>query len=421
MTKTLPELNTINTDTNTIQIMVPEGGSPIKSWTNGVLFEDHAKHQLVNIAKLPFVYRHVAVMPDVHAGKGATVGSVIPTTGAIIPAAVGVDIGCGMVSVKTTLNASDLPDNVDKLRSAIEAAVPHGRSDNGGKNDRGAWGEPPMEVQAAWMGMEGAYRKLIDKTKKVSHFAPMSHLGTLGTGNHFIEVCLDEEQNVWIMLHSGSRGPGNRIGQVFIELAKEDMKKYYINLPDQELAYLPEGTDNFDNYIEAVHWAQEYAKVNRELMMDFTVKAMRKSKLLPKFELTDMAINCHHNYISREQHFGKNVWVTRKGAVLARKGVYGIIPGSMGAKSFIVKGLGNKESFDSCSHGAGRLMSRTEAKQRFTLKDHREATQGVSCRVDKDVIDETPKAYKPIEDVMNAQKDLIEVVATLKQILCVKG
>lgn len=393
---------------------------PIKAWVRGVLFEGQAQQQLRNIASLPFIHKWVAAMPDVHAGIGATVGSVIPTVGAVIPAAVGVDIGCGMIAAKTTLHASDLPDNLFGIRDAIERAVPHGRSDNGGRNDRGAWGEPPANVSAAWKTLESEFDVIAQKHKAVAKAKHTQHLGTLGTGNHFIEVCLDEADAVWFMLHSGSRGIGNKIGSYFIELAKNDMRKWYINLPDMDLAYFPEGTEHFNDYVQAVEWAQRFAMLNRQLMMDHVVAAVR-SLIAKPFEAAVEAVNCHHNYVAREHHYGKNVLVTRKGAVRARKGDLGIIPGSMGARSYIVRGLGNPESFDSCSHGAGRAMSRTEAKRRFSVTDHAQATQHVECRKDEDVIDETPAAYKPIDAVMEAQRDLVEIVHTLRQVVCVKG
>jgi tRNA-splicing ligase RtcB (3'-phosphate/5'-hydroxy nucleic acid ligase) len=379
------------------------------------------ERQLRRVAELPFVHKWVPVMPDVHAGKGATVGSVIATSGAIIPAAVGVDIGCGMIAVETTLTASQLPDDLKILRSEIEAAVPHGRTNNGGPGDRGAWGHVPERVGKAWAALEPGYKAIVEKNPTIGRGVAPQHLGTLGTGNHFIEVCLDERDHVWFMLHSGSRGVGNRIGSHFIERAKRDMERWFIHLPDTDLAYLPEGSENFGAYYEAVKWAQEYARTNRALMMEATIAAVRKSGILPPFELTSEAVNCHHNYVAKEHHYGKDVWVTRKGAVRAGEGDLGIIPGSMGAKSFIVRGLGNKESFCSCSHGAGRKMSRTAAKKAFSLEDHARMTAGIECRKDADVIDETPGAYKAIEDVMEAQKDLVEVVHTLRQIVCVKG
>jgi tRNA-splicing ligase RtcB (3'-phosphate/5'-hydroxy nucleic acid ligase) len=403
------------------EVFQPEHGAPIKAWTRGVPVEAEAKQQLLNIASLPFIYRWIAVMPDVHLGKGATVGSVIPTTKAIIPAAVGVDIGCGMMAVRTSMKASDLPDDLRALRSAIERAVPHGRTDNGGRNDRGAWRQPPSRTIEAWTALQPGYAEIVSKHPRLGRGNDMNHLGTLGTGNHFIEVCLDEEQNVWVVLHSGSRGVGNRIGQFFIELAKQDMRKFMVNLPDQDLAYLPEGTEHFDDYVKAVHWAQSYAMKNRELMMASILEALRASGLLPPFSADAEVVNCHHNYVAIEEHYGQRVFVTRKGAVRAGKDDLGIIPGSMGAKSFIVRGKGNPESFESCSHGAGRAMSRTEAKRRFTVEDHVRATAGIECRKDQAVIDETPAAYKSIDAVMQAQSDLVDVVHTLKQVVVVKG
>jgi tRNA-splicing ligase RtcB (3'-phosphate/5'-hydroxy nucleic acid ligase) len=396
-------------------------GTRLKTWTEGVAIEPEALQQLHNVASLPFIHKHVAVMPDVHLGMGATVGSVIPTVGAIIPAAVGVDIGCGMMAVQTSLRAEDLPENLHAVRTAIEVAVPHGRTNHGGPGDRGAWANPPAAQLAAWAELEPGYRRIVEKYPKLDRGNHLNHLGTLGTGNHFIELCLDEEQRVWVMLHSGSRGVGNRIGSFFIELAKGDMRRWMVNLPDEDLAYLPEGTEHFDDYVMAVDWAQGYAARNRELMMAAVLRAMGRVKGLPHFEAGVTAVNCHHNYVAREHHFGKNVLVTRKGAVRARQGELGIIPGSMGARSYIVRGKGNPDSFHSCSHGAGRAMSRTAARKRFTLEDHVKATEGIECRKDADVIDETPAAYKPIEAVMEAQKDLVDIVHTLRQVVCVKG
>jgi len=396
------------------------GGSPVKMWTRGVPVDDKAREQLSRAAKMPFIFKHVAAMPDVHVGIGATVGSVIPTKGAVIPAAVGVDIGCGMMAARTSLMASDLPDNLAGIRSAIEAAVPHGRTVNRGGRDKGSWGDPPAAVVDAWAKLAERFGRIVAKYPRLKNTNNLVHLGTLGTGNHFIELCLDEEQRVWVMLHSGSRGVGNAIGTFFIELAKQDMRKWHINLPDEDLAYFPEGTDHFDDYVEAVEWAQDFAALNRQLMMRHVLDAVR-SQIAKPFDAEVDAVNCHHNYVAREQHFGENVLVTRKGAVRAAKGTMGIIPGSMGAKSFIVRGLGNAESFDSCSHGAGRVMSRTQAKKLVTLDEHIADTAGVECRKDEGVIDETPKAYKPIEAVMAAQADLVEIVHTLKQVVCVKG
>ena len=402
------------------EYMAVEGGAPVKMWTRGVPVEPAARDQLSRAARMPFIFKHVAVMPDVHVGIGATVGSVIPTKGAVIPAAVGVDIGCGMMAARTSLHAADLPDNLEGIRSAIEQAVPHGRDVGRGKRDKGSWGDPPPEIVAAWMMLAERFKRIAAKYPKLEKTNNLVHLGTLGTGNHFIELCLDEEDRVWVMLHSGSRGVGNAIGSFFIELAKQDARRWHLNLPDENLAYFPEGTEHFDDYVEAVGWAQDFAALNRRMMMTNTIRAIR-SVIAKPFEAELEAINCHHNYVQREHHFGENVLVTRKGAVRAAEGVMGIIPGSMGAKSFIVRGRGNKESFESCSHGAGRVMSRTEAKKRFTLDDHVRATEGVECRKDAGVIDETPAAYKPIEKVMAAQADLVEIVHTLKQVVCVKG
>jgi tRNA-splicing ligase RtcB len=397
-----------------------EGGAPIKAWTRGVPVDDKARAQLSRAAQMPFIFRHIAAMPDVHVGIGATVGSVIPTRGAVIPAAVGVDIGCGMMAARTSLTASDLPDNLEGVRYAIERAVPHGRSSGRSGRDKGAWGDPPSEVIEGWATLVRRFDRIVAKYPRLERTNNLVHLGTLGTGNHFIELCLDEAQRVWVMLHSGSRGVGNAIGTSFIELAKQDMRKWHINLPDQDLAYFPEGTDHFDDYVEAVEWAQDFARLNRQVMMTHVIAALR-GQIAKPFEAQCEAVNCHHNYVTRENHFGENVLVTRKGAVRAARGVMGIIPGSMGAKSFIVRGLGNPDSFDSCSHGAGRIMSRTEAKKLVTLDEHIADTAGVACRKDEGVIDETPRAYKPIEKVMAAQADLVEIVHTLKQVVCVKG
>ncbi|HZS98558.1 MAG TPA: RtcB family protein [Terriglobales bacterium] len=433
----------------TYNVIKSDAGVPIKAWTKGVQLEDAAREQLLNVALLPFIYKWVAAMPDVHWGIGATVGSVIPTRGAIIPAAVGVDIGCGMMAVQTSLNARDLPDNLHGIREAIEGAVPVGRSDNGGKNDRGAWKDAPVHHLDVWAKLNATYDQIVGKYPKLAHPQKTNHLGTLGTGNHFIEVCLDESETVWFLLHSGSRGVGNRFGTFFIELAKNDMRQWMINVPDKDLAYLPQGTEHFDDYVRAVHWAQNYALANRELMMRNLIAAVRGSGLVPAFATggnksgafsaptgeTPVApsgvggpgcpphtvVSCHHNYVTWEHHYGENVLITRKGAVRAREGDMGIIPGSMGARSYIVRGKGNPESFMSCSHGAGRAMSRTEAKRRFTLEDHAKATAGVECRKDADVIDETPMAYKSIDAVMEAQKDLVDIVHTLRQVVCVKG
>ena len=396
-----------------------ENGVPIKAWTNGVPVEDQARQQLVNVAGLPFVFHHLAAMPDVHWGMGATIGSVIATRKVIIPAAVGVDIGCGMMAVRTTVKAEHLPDDLHPIRTCIENAVPHGRTDNGGKGDRGSWHDVPERCASAWGALEEEFKRVLEDQPKLANARTAEHLGTLGTGNHFIELCLDEAWQVWVMLHSGSRGIGNKIGTLYVELAKKDMERYHITLPDADLAYLPEGTPHFEQYMRAVSWAQQFARTNRQLMMDAVLLAL--GRFFPYLGIDEVAVNCHHNYVNTEKHFGEKVLVTRKGAVRAQIGDLGIIPGSMGAKSFIVRGKGNPESFCSCSHGAGRAMSRNQAKKRFTLDDHAKATEGVECRKDEGVLDETPAAYKDIDAVMEAQSDLVEIVHTLKQVVCVKG
>lgn len=403
-------------------IEIPSKGVPIKAWIEGVPLEDEARVQLQNIARLPCVGPHLAVMPDVHLGKGATVGSVVPTRGAIIPAAVGVDIGCGMVASLTNLRAEDLPDSLAAVRSAIEAAVPHGRTNNGQYGDKGSWNNsPPLHVEKVWAARHEGYRELVARHPKMFAYNTINHLGTLGTGNHFVEVCLDQEDRVWIMLHSGSRGVGNRIGSYFIELAKDDMRRAHGTLPDdQDLAYLTEGTEHFEDYTEAVLWAQDYALVNREIMRARVTIALASTLHRSVWGIEE-AVQVHHNYVVRERHFGEDLWITRKGAVNAEAGRLGIIPGSMGTKSFIVRGKGNPDSFNSCSHGAGRRMSRGEAKRTFTLADHIRATEGIECRKDIDVIDETPGAYKDVIAVMKAQEDLVEIVTELRQVLSVKG
>ncbi|MEE2786958.1 MAG: RtcB family protein [Myxococcota bacterium] len=394
----------------------------VKAWVNGVTMEDAALTQLTNLASLPFIHGWVAAMPDVHLGKGATIGSVVPTHQAIIPAAVGVDIGCGMMAVETTMQASDLPDSLRGIRFGIEAAVPHGRTSGRPANDVGSWSEPPAAQAAAWgQRLAHGFNQIVDKHPLIARSNHVHHLGTLGTGNHFIEVCLDERDRVWVMLHTGSRGVGARIGMYFIELAKDEMRLLGIDLPDQDLAYLSEGSLHFGDYVMAVEWAQAFAHENRRLMMDQVLAALRARPDLPDFGLGQLAVNCHHNYVSREHHFGEDIFVTRKGAVSARAGQLGIIPGSMGTRSFIVRGKGHPESFCSCSHGAGRAMSRRAAKRRFSRQDHIDATAGVECRKDTGVIDETPLAYKDIDAVMAAQDDLVEIVHTLRQVVCIKG
>ena len=410
----------MTTDGLARNITIETDGAPVKAWVQGVPFDPLAREQVRRMAELPFVHGWVAVMPDVHVGKGATIGSVIPTRGAIVPAAVGVDLGCGMMAIETGIGASRLPDALGPLRSAIEKVVSHGRSGNGGTNDRGAWGDLPDGPARAWASISDEFARICDKHPKIRGSNSANHLGTLGTGNHFVEVCLDERERVWVMLHSGSRGVGNCIGSYFIDKAKEKLSKRGVQLIDRDLAWLEEGDPLFRDYVEAVGWAQSFARINRELMMKATLTAMSRvlGMAIPTLET---AVNCHHNYVAREHHAGEDVWVTRKGAVRAGLGELGIIPGSMGAKSFIVRGKGNLDSLCSCSHGAGRAMSRTAAKKAFSVADHALATEGIECRKDEGVIDETPMAYKSIDDVMSAQSDLVDVVHTLKQVLCVKG
>ncbi|GAB4188799.1 MAG: RtcB family protein [Wenzhouxiangellaceae bacterium] len=397
-----------------IQQTLNKGKVPVHIWTDEV--ESKALDQLANIAGLPFIHHHVAAMPDVHLGLGATVGSVIPTHKAIIPASVGVDIGCGMMAVKTTLHARELPDSLNRVRSAIEARVPVGFGMHGVERI------PHAAAKQAGSGLEtilSRHPKLAPQPNKGKAHRWARQIGTLGGGNHFIEICLDTAGDVWVMLHSGSRGIGNQIGQYFIARARELLLKRDVRLPDKDLAWFDEGTPLFDDYVEAVNWAQNYAAINREVMMKLVLEAMRRD--LPDFEVTEQAINCHHNYVVRERHFGADVLVTRKGAIRAGEGELGIIPGSMGARSYIVRGKGNADSFCSCAHGAGRRMSRSEARRRFKSSDLEAQTRGVECRKDKGVLDEIPAAYKDIDQVMANQKDLVDVVAILKQVVCVKG
>jgi len=398
-----------------IKRVLSAGKFPIKIYTDDI--ESEAEKQLQYLSNLPFIFKHVAAMPDVHAGIGATIGSVIPTRGAIIPAAVGVDIGCGMSAVQLSFKANDLPENLSNIRAQIEQAVPVGFNQH----------EAPVIENPVLKKLSEELDILVQKhptlLKMKKHFQDdwQQQLGTLGGGNHFIEMCLDENQNVWIMLHSGSRGVGNLIGRYFIGLAKKDMEKWFINLPHKDLAYFPQGTKYFDDYWQAVMWAQEYALINRQEMMRLVLQTLSQTTELPPFQIIGEAISCHHNYVAIENHYNSNVFLTRKGAISARVGQWGIIPGSMGTKSYIVQGKGNAESFCSCSHGAGRRMGRKEAKRRFKIDDIIAQTQGVECRKDEDVIDEIPAAYKPIDEVMENQNDLVDIVHTLKQVICIKG
>ncbi len=382
-------------------------------WTDDV--DERSKQQLANIASLPFIHHHVAAMPDVHVGRGATIGSVIATHKAIIPAAVGVDIGCGMVACRLSLTANELDEkSLRKVYGQISRDVPVGRAEHSSVR---ALVDAAQPFEPRLTAMTQRHPQLLKKFRRLSTW--INQMGTLGSGNHFIEVCLDEADQVWVMLHSGSRGIGNALASYFIELARQDMERQMAHLPDDDLAYFPEGSSHFNDYVEAVTWAQEYAMQNRRSMIDLVLAALARH--LPPFVVTSEVVNCHHNYVTTEHHYGADVFVTRKGAIRAREGDMGIIPGSMGARSYIVRGKGNPESFNSCAHGAGRRMSRTAAEKQFTKEDLVRQTEGVICRKDKNVIDEIPGAYKDIDVVMANQTDLVEVIHTLKQLVCVKG
>ncbi|MBM3351709.1 MAG: RtcB family protein [Betaproteobacteria bacterium] len=392
---------------------IREGRVPVKVYTDSL--EPEARRQLVNVSKLPIVHHHVAAMPDVHLGIGATVGAVIPTLHAIIPAAVGVDIGCGMIAARLSLTANELDEvALRKVFNQITRDVPVGFSQH---EERDAHGHAAKRFKR---GLKAILQKHPGVEKRLGKRSDwVRQLGTLGGGNHFIELCLDEAGGAWVMLHSGSRGIGNAIGMHFIELARKDAERDQVNLPHRDLAYFREGARHFDDYVEAVGWAQDYAVVNRAEMMDIVLQALRRH--LPAFEVTSEAVNCHHNYVAREFHYGEEVWVTRKGAIRAGEDELGIIPGSMGTRSYIVRGKGGPEAFHSCAHGAGRRMSRNQAASRYSVADLESQTAGVVCRKDKGVLDEIPAAYKDIDTVMANQSDLVEVVHTLKQVLCVKG
>jgi len=400
-----------------IQWTINKGRVPIKIWTREL--EHEALQQLINLSQLPIITHPIAAMPDVHVGKGATVGSVIPTASAIIPAAVGVDIGCGMCAVRLTLNARDLPDNLHPLRNVIEAAIPLGFNQHERSKVHGSAHARQARHMSDRLDVIVGKHPGIMKMQRRFNETWACQLGTLGGGNHFIELCLDETDQVWIMLHSGSRGIGNVIGRYFIAAAQKDMRRHQVNLPDRDLAYLSEGSALFDDYVEALDWAQNYAMENRRMLLKLALEALATG--LPPFKVCAEAINCHHNYVARETHFNERLYITRKGAISALAGELGIIPGSMGAKSFIVRGLGNAASYCSCSHGAGRRMSRSEAKRRFSRHDLVLQTEGIECRKDGGVLDEIPGAYKDIDTVMANQSDLVEIVHTLKQVLCVKG
>jgi tRNA-splicing ligase RtcB (3'-phosphate/5'-hydroxy nucleic acid ligase) len=396
-----------------VRQVLEQGLVPVRIYTDDI--DGAAREQLVRLSRLPIVHHHVAAMPDVHTGIGATVGSVIATDAAIIPSAVGVDIGCGMIAARTTLRADALDEKrVRRVFDQIARDVPAGHAQH---PEERALAVKAVPFRRELETLIAAHPALAKRFPRAQNW--VRQLGTLGGGNHFIEVCLDEAERVWVMLHSGSRGIGNAIGTYFIELARRDMERQMAALPDRDLAYLREGTRHFDDYVRALDWAQRYAAANRQAMLELTLSALERH--LPPFTVTEEAVNCHHNYAQRERHYGKEVWVTRKGAIRARAGELGIIPGSMGARSYIVRGRGSEESFESCAHGAGRRMSRSAAQKAFSLSDLARQTAGVVCRKDRGVLDEIPEAYKPIDAVMDNQRDLVEVVHTLKQVLCVKG
>ena len=405
---------------NLYEVIQAGNGHIIKAWKRGVPFEDAAIEQLKKTASLPFVFKHVAAMPDCHLGVGATIGTVLPTKGACVPAAVGVDLGCGMLAERTSLKLADLSHiSLPGLRMAIEDAVPCGRTNNGGPGDRGAWGNVPVEIYDLWhAAFYCEYEQLCEKHPGMRARNTVSQLGTLGTGNHFIELSTDEEGFVWIVLHSGSRGLGNKVGTYFTDVAKKLCAKWFITLPDPDLAYLPEDSEEFHDYKQAVTLAQRFAWQNRLFMRNAIHTVLTRTGLVYNQQLL---VHCHHNYISWERHFGENIMVTRKGAVRVENGQLGIIPGSMGARTYIVEGLGNRESFCTCSHGAGRAMGRRQAQRTFTVVEHAAATVGVECDKTADTLDETPAAYKNIEAVMTAQADIVKPVYVLKQFLNVKG
>jgi len=396
-----------------IQQVLSDQRVPVKVWTEDV--DERSKQQLSNIACLPFIHHHVAAMPDVHLGKGATIGSVIATHKAIIPAAVGVDLGCGMIAARLSITANDLDEKaLKKVFDQITRDVPVGRSQH--PDDR-VLVDAARPFEAGLKALTDRHPQLLKAFGKFSKWT--NQMGTLGGGNHFIEVCLDESDQVWVMLHSGSRGIGNAIADYFIRLARRDMERWMIQLPDRDLAYFPEETEHFADYVAAVQWAQDYALQNRQCMLDLVIAALTRH--LPSFTVTTEVVNCHHNYVVQEHHYGANVWVTRKGAIRAREGDLGIVPGSMGTRSYIVRGKGHPESFCSSAHGAGRRMSRTAAEKQFSAADLAQQTAGVICRKDSGVVDEIPGAYKDIDEVMANQSDLTEILHTLKQVVCVKG
>ncbi|CAN3983157.1 RtcB family protein [Kitasatospora purpeofusca] len=392
---------------------VPGVRTPIRMWTDPATVEGQAMQQLRNISSLPWLHG-LAVMPDVHLGKGATVGSVIAMRGAVCPAAVGVDIGCGMSAVKTSLTAKDLPDDLSRLRSQIERTIPVGRGLHSDPVDPGKLhGAPTGGWDDFWQRFDGVASEVKWRKDRAAQ-----QMATLGGGNHFIEVCVDDTGAVWLMLHSGSRNIGKELAEHHMGVARS--LPHNQGLIDRDLAVFIADTPQMAAYRQDLFWAQEYAKRNRALMMALFQDVVRRE--FPRAKVAfDEVISCHHNYVSEERYDGVDLLVTRKGAIRAGAGDYGIIPGSMGTGSYIVRGLGNEASFNSASHGAGRKMSRTAAKKRFSTSDLVEQTAGVECRKDAGVVDEIPGAYKSIEKVIEQQRDLVEVVAHLKQVVCVKG
>lgn len=399
-----------------IQETLTGGFVPVYIYTTDI--DAGARRQLELMSQLPILHGHIAAMPDVHVGTGATVGTVVPTKDAIVPSMVGVDIGCGMMAARLSLTENDLPDSLYHVRKAIEKMIPVGMESHAVSKVRGS------QYEAMCRPLKDRLFTIFDKHPGVRKMSPkdtwLTQIGTLGGGNHFIELCTDENRNIWIMLHSGSRGLGNAIGRYFIEAAKKDLEARHGKLPDMNLAYFDKDSRFFDDYVDAVGLAQDYAWRNREMMMTLCVQALQKAGI-PKVKILDTVVHCHHNYVEQEEHDGIDVWLTRKGAISAQYGEMGIIPGSMGAKSYIVRGKGNPDSWCSCSHGAGRKMSRGDAARKFSVEDLEDQTKGIECRKDKGIIDEIPGAYKPIDEVMNFQSDLVEVVHTLRQLLCVKG
>jgi tRNA-splicing ligase RtcB len=404
-------------------VIQDEGSVPVKIWTKDI--EPEALLQLKNLSRLPFIAKQgVACMPDVHSGKGSTIGTVIATDSAIIPAAVGVDIGCGMVACRLSLKAHQLPDSLARIRSEIERVIPMGKggdhNDKSGIRNEHGRRTGPFGWLVHSLAENAPVKKVFGGDAGKATEKAWNQVGTLGGGNHFVEICMDENDDVWVMLHSGSRGIGNMIGQYYIDKGKELMNQFHITLPDGDLAYLPQGTDLFDDYVAAVGWAQQFAMENRKWMLQAVIDVIRREVPI-QFGITEEAINCHHNYVVKEKHFGKDLWITRKGAIRAGVDELGIIPGSMGQRSYIVRGKGNKEAYCSCSHGAGRAMSRTAARKKFTVADLVAQTQGVECRKDDAILDEIPGSYKDIDVVMENQKSLVAIVHTLKAVLCCKG